>query len=452
MVAIGRDRVFLGYALACGLGMGGMFAYIAGSSFVLQNVYGLSPQMYGIVFALNAAGLIIGAQVNGRIAGRIGPSVRLTAGLTSMVVCGAVLVAVVGSGRVGLVGVIAALFVAMFGWGFVGSQTPWPWPWSAIQIRPAPHRGARIFQFLVAALDDAAGRNRWHGGWPPDGAFDTRAVRGRSGLPIRPQPDLKRVSGRDPSPLPSTASLMLRCPFRQPPIATRRQEKRRPFERPETPFSFGFSEPSNRQSLFRSDFWGRPLSAMMSLWARNPRPSWDCSFCGVSAKQGVSVNWRVQPNNANLLAFSHPPSPSGWTAQLEVLTPPGFTSARLGRHSRERTALEHSLGFGFLYPQTCSRSARPPARPTRARPKESHEATNKADYYRLCHIRWHSHDSRPAASATPPFRTSWRPVRLHQPGSQGGGPSGRSAERPARRSRKRSRPAAKRSRSSPEIH
>jgi hypothetical protein len=37
-------------------------------------VYGLSPEIYGVVFALNAAGLIIGAQVNGRIVGRIGPS------------------------------------------------------------------------------------------------------------------------------------------------------------------------------------------------------------------------------------------------------------------------------------------------------------------------------------------------------------------------------------------
>ena len=43
MVSVVRDRTFLGYALACGLGMGGTFAYIAGSSFVLQNVYGLSP-------------------------------------------------------------------------------------------------------------------------------------------------------------------------------------------------------------------------------------------------------------------------------------------------------------------------------------------------------------------------------------------------------------------------
>ena len=152
MVSIARDRVFLGYALACGLGMGGMFAYIAGSSFVLQNVYGLSPQVYGVVFALNALGLIIGAQVNGRVVGRIGPSALLTAGLATMAVCGAVLVVIVTSGRSGLAGVIVALFVAMFGWGFVGPNAV------ALALERYPQSAGAAsavlgsFQFLVAAV------------------------------------------------------------------------------------------------------------------------------------------------------------------------------------------------------------------------------------------------------------------------------------------------------------
>jgi DHA1 family bicyclomycin/chloramphenicol resistance-like MFS transporter len=152
MVSIGRDRVFLGYALACGLGMGGMFAYIAGSSFVLQNVYGLSPQVYGIVFALNACGLIIGAQVNGRVVGRTGPSVLLTAGLVTMAVCGALLVLIVLSGGAGLAGVIASLFVAMFGWGFVGPNAV------ALALERYPQSAGAAsavlgsFQFLVASV------------------------------------------------------------------------------------------------------------------------------------------------------------------------------------------------------------------------------------------------------------------------------------------------------------
>jgi DHA1 family bicyclomycin/chloramphenicol resistance-like MFS transporter len=120
MVSIARDRVFLGYALACGLGVGATFAYIAGSSFVLQNVYGLSPGMYGLVFALNACGLITGSQLNGRWVGRFGASVLLTGGLVTMVAAGALLVAVVVSGVVGLAGVVPSMVLLTFGWGFVG--------------------------------------------------------------------------------------------------------------------------------------------------------------------------------------------------------------------------------------------------------------------------------------------------------------------------------------------
>jgi DHA1 family bicyclomycin/chloramphenicol resistance-like MFS transporter len=152
MVSVGRDRVFLGYALACGLGMGGTFAYIAGSSFALQNVYGLSPQTYGLVFALNACGLVLGAQVNGRLAARFGPSALLTNGLITMVAGGAVLVTVVATGAVGLAGVIPALFLMMYGFGFVGPNAV------ALALQRYPQSAGAAsavlgsFQFILAAL------------------------------------------------------------------------------------------------------------------------------------------------------------------------------------------------------------------------------------------------------------------------------------------------------------
>jgi DHA1 family bicyclomycin/chloramphenicol resistance-like MFS transporter len=152
MASVGRDRVFIGYALACGLGMGGVFAYIAGSSFVLQNVYGLSPQIYGLVFALNAVGLVIGAQVNGRLAGRLGASVLLTGGLVTMTVGGALLLAVVTTAAVGLAGVVPSLFVVMFGFGFVGPNS------LALAMQRYPQAAGSAsavlgsFQFVMAAV------------------------------------------------------------------------------------------------------------------------------------------------------------------------------------------------------------------------------------------------------------------------------------------------------------
>ena len=152
MVSVARDRVFIGYALACGLGMSATFAYIAGSSFALQNVYGLSPLLYGLVFALNGCGMVLGAQINGRLAARFGPSTLLTNGLITMAVAGTVLLVVVVTGAVGLIGVIPALFVVMYGFGFVGPNAV------ALALHRYPHAAGSAsavlgcFQFLMAAF------------------------------------------------------------------------------------------------------------------------------------------------------------------------------------------------------------------------------------------------------------------------------------------------------------
>ena len=59
-----RDRAFVGYALTSGLVLGAMFAYITGSPFVFTQLYGLSTQQYGLLFGLNASGLIAASQLN----------------------------------------------------------------------------------------------------------------------------------------------------------------------------------------------------------------------------------------------------------------------------------------------------------------------------------------------------------------------------------------------------
>ena len=49
-----RDRAFMGYTLSAGLAFGAMAAYISGSPFVLQDIHGISPQLFSVLFALNA--------------------------------------------------------------------------------------------------------------------------------------------------------------------------------------------------------------------------------------------------------------------------------------------------------------------------------------------------------------------------------------------------------------
>jgi DHA1 family bicyclomycin/chloramphenicol resistance-like MFS transporter len=58
-----------------------MFAYIAGSSFVLEDIYHLSPQLFSLIFAINSAGLIALTLIGGRLVGRIGTATPLRRGL-----------------------------------------------------------------------------------------------------------------------------------------------------------------------------------------------------------------------------------------------------------------------------------------------------------------------------------------------------------------------------------
>jgi DHA1 family bicyclomycin/chloramphenicol resistance-like MFS transporter len=59
-----HDRHFLGYALSGGAIYAGMFAYIAGSPFVLINLFGVRPEHYGWIFGTNAVGIVALAQIN----------------------------------------------------------------------------------------------------------------------------------------------------------------------------------------------------------------------------------------------------------------------------------------------------------------------------------------------------------------------------------------------------
>jgi len=50
----------------------GLFAWISGASFVLQNLYGLSALAFGIAFAVGSCGVMIGSAIGSRLGGRLG--------------------------------------------------------------------------------------------------------------------------------------------------------------------------------------------------------------------------------------------------------------------------------------------------------------------------------------------------------------------------------------------
>lgn len=76
-----KDPSFMGFVLTQGFIMASMFAYISGSSFVLQQLYELSVREYSFVFGINGLGIVALGQVAGRLAHRIPGKTMLVTGL-----------------------------------------------------------------------------------------------------------------------------------------------------------------------------------------------------------------------------------------------------------------------------------------------------------------------------------------------------------------------------------
>ena len=57
-----RDRHFLGLTFIGGLGMSSFFAFLASSSFIYIEHFGLTPTQYSLGFSINAIGFIGSSQ------------------------------------------------------------------------------------------------------------------------------------------------------------------------------------------------------------------------------------------------------------------------------------------------------------------------------------------------------------------------------------------------------
>lgn len=158
-----RDRHFMAYVLASALVFTGMFAYIAGSPFVLMQLHGLSPQAYGWVFGGNALGLIVASQVNVRLLRRIDMVVILRRALWVAALSGVVMTALALLDRLPLPLLLAGLLTFLTSMGFIAPNA---------SARALADQGAQAgtasalmgaLQFLLATLAGAA-MSLWHDG------------------------------------------------------------------------------------------------------------------------------------------------------------------------------------------------------------------------------------------------------------------------------------------------
>lgn len=112
------DRMFMRYALASGLALAAMFAYISGSPFVLENIYHVSPQLFSLIFSINGFGIIVASQVSGKLIDRVGARRLLLLGL-GISLTGAMLLLVVVLADIGLIGILPAFFLVVSSIGLI---------------------------------------------------------------------------------------------------------------------------------------------------------------------------------------------------------------------------------------------------------------------------------------------------------------------------------------------
>ncbi|MFJ6717416.1 MULTISPECIES: Bcr/CflA family multidrug efflux MFS transporter [unclassified Streptomyces] len=120
------DRVFAGYTLAGGFAFAVLFSYISASPFVVQEIYGASPQQFSLLFGLNSVGLITVGQINGKLlVGRVSLDKVLAVGLAVITADSVALLLMAGGafGKVGLLPMAAGLFVLMSAMGVLMPNT-----------------------------------------------------------------------------------------------------------------------------------------------------------------------------------------------------------------------------------------------------------------------------------------------------------------------------------------
>lgn len=113
-----RTGSFMAYAFTFAFTFGSLFSYISASSFVMQNVLGLSALAYSIAFAVNAAGAIAGGLINARLVDRVEPATILRTAVTVMCAVNVLGLVFVLSGVTGWV-TLAQFLVGQTAVGFV---------------------------------------------------------------------------------------------------------------------------------------------------------------------------------------------------------------------------------------------------------------------------------------------------------------------------------------------
>jgi DHA1 family bicyclomycin/chloramphenicol resistance-like MFS transporter len=127
-----RHRSYCVYLAIVAASYGGLFAWISGSSFVLQDLYGLSPLLFGVVFAAATLGYGVGTLVAARLVVRIGIDRTIVCGGIALAAGGLAMVIAVAVGATSPIALILPMALYLCGLGLAmpqamaGALTPFP--------------------------------------------------------------------------------------------------------------------------------------------------------------------------------------------------------------------------------------------------------------------------------------------------------------------------------------
>jgi DHA1 family bicyclomycin/chloramphenicol resistance-like MFS transporter len=122
--ALLRDRTFVGLVLISGLMFATLFSYIGGSSFVLQDIYGLSVAQFGLAFGINSLGFLTGSQLNPFLLKRYAPRQLVRVGVSVGATAALVLLASAATGFGGLTLILVPRWFLLFACGLTLPNTP----------------------------------------------------------------------------------------------------------------------------------------------------------------------------------------------------------------------------------------------------------------------------------------------------------------------------------------
>jgi len=164
---VARHRAYLAYLGITSASYAGLFAWISGSAFVLQNLYGLTPFNFGVAFALGSVGYMTGSALAARIVVKLGLDHVLGLGGCACAAGGLAMVAAVAFGLTSPVSLVLPVAIYLAGLGMVlpqgiaGAMTPFP-----ERAGAASSLFGFVQQSVAAVCGAAVGWFLGHDAWP----------------------------------------------------------------------------------------------------------------------------------------------------------------------------------------------------------------------------------------------------------------------------------------------